>query len=65
MREYSSDFEPGECWGYNKYISLEKLVTEGFLNPADDSLRIRYYVRQPSYYEMSIHKRMFGDFLDN
>jgi hypothetical protein len=64
LREYSSNFEPGECWGYNKYIKLENLISEGFLHPVSDTIRIKYYVRQPSYYQVSVHKAVFGEFLD-
>ena len=25
-REFASEFEPGECWGYNKYCRIDELV---------------------------------------
>jgi hypothetical protein len=40
-------------------------MTEGFLDPVNDTIRIRYYVRQPSYYQVSVHKAVFGKFLDS
>lgn len=32
VREFSSDFEVGECWGYNRFFRLDLLATEGYLN---------------------------------
>jgi len=31
LREFTSDFEIGECWGYNRFFRLDLLHTEGFL----------------------------------
>jgi tripartite motif-containing protein 37 len=31
LREFTSDFEIGECWGYNRFFRLDLLSTEGFL----------------------------------
>lgn len=30
-REFISDFEIGECWGYNRFFRLDLLNNEGFL----------------------------------
>ncbi|UJR08618.1 hypothetical protein I4U23_012877 [Adineta vaga] len=49
IREFASDFEVGECWGYNKFFSLEALTTEGFLDTINDTLIIRFQVRPPTY----------------
>lgn len=38
VREFASEFEVGECWGYNRFFRLDLLSTEGFLStgvPAD------------------------------
>ncbi|OMJ81141.1 hypothetical protein SteCoe_18456 [Stentor coeruleus] len=50
-REFSSEFETGECWGYNRFYRIDQLVTENFLN-YDDSLCIKFYIRPPSYYQL-------------
>lgn len=42
MREFASDFEVGECWGYNRFFRLDLLDTEGFLDRASDSIKLRY-----------------------
>jgi len=31
LREFTSDFEIGECWGYNRFFRLDLLINEGFL----------------------------------
>ena len=36
MRESHSKFEPGESWGYNKYIKIDNLMREGFVDPVTD-----------------------------
>ncbi|KAL3309157.1 Tripartite motif containing 37 [Cichlidogyrus casuarinus] len=46
-REFASDFEVGECWGYNRFFQLDRLVPEGFL--PNDTLTIRFQLRSPSY----------------
>ena len=62
LREYNSNFEPAECWGYNKYIKLDALLNEGYL--LHDTIILKYYVRQPSYYQVSIHKAIYSEYLD-
>uniref|UniRef100_A0A8V5H5S7 Uncharacterized protein n=1 Tax=Melopsittacus undulatus TaxID=13146 RepID=A0A8V5H5S7_MELUD len=32
IREFASDFEVGECWGYNRFFRLDLLANEGYLN---------------------------------
>ena len=48
VREYASDFEVGECWGYNRFIRLDLLRSEGYIED-DDTLTIKYHVRPPTY----------------
>lgn len=42
VREFASDFEVGECWGYNRFFRLDLLASEGYLNPDTDTLILRY-----------------------
>ncbi|XP_049769299.1 E3 ubiquitin-protein ligase TRIM37-like [Schistocerca cancellata] len=51
VREFASDFEVGECWGYNRFFRLDLLASEGFLNAEEDMLTLRFQVRPPSYYQ--------------
>lgn len=48
IREFSSEFEGGECWGYNRFFRIDLLCKDGYL--VDDRLLFKYYVRAPNYY---------------
>lgn len=41
VREFASDFEIGECWGYNRFFRLDLLASEGYLNTELDTLILR------------------------
>jgi tripartite motif-containing protein 37 len=49
MREFASDFEVGECWGYNRFYRIESLEREGFLSDIDNSITLKYSIRAPSF----------------
>lgn len=51
VREFASDFEVGECWGYNRFFRLDLLANEGYLNTANDTLILRFQVRPPTFYQ--------------
>ncbi|KAG5891070.1 hypothetical protein JTB14_005707 [Gonioctena quinquepunctata] len=51
VREFASDFEVGECWGYNRFFRLDLLASEGYLNVATDSLILIFQVRAPTFYQ--------------
>lgn len=51
-REYSSDFEIGECWGYNRFYRIDGIQEEGFVGK-DGSLQLRFFVRASSYAQHS------------
>ncbi|XP_026472335.1 E3 ubiquitin-protein ligase TRIM37-like isoform X2 [Ctenocephalides felis] len=51
LREFASDFEIGECWGYNRFFRLDLLASEGYLNTENDSLLLRFQVRPPTFYQ--------------
>jgi len=42
LREFTSDFEIGECWGYNRFFRLDLLINEGFLQ--QDSLILKLVI---------------------
>ena len=42
VREFASDFEVGECWGYNRFFRLDLLSCEGYLS--SDSLTLKFQV---------------------
>jgi len=49
VREFASDFEVGECWGYNRFFRLDLLSSEGYLS--NDSLTLKFQVRPPTFYQ--------------
>ncbi len=51
--EYSSDFEVGECWGYNRFYWIEGIIEEGFIFEEDKSLRLKFFVRASTYSQHS------------
>ncbi|PSN50251.1 hypothetical protein C0J52_02379 [Blattella germanica] len=51
VREFASDFEIGECWGYNRFFRLDLLASEGYLNTETDTLILRFQVRPPTFFQ--------------
>ncbi|XP_045119066.1 E3 ubiquitin-protein ligase TRIM37-like isoform X4 [Portunus trituberculatus] len=51
VREFASDFEVGECWGYNRFFRLDLLANEGYLNTETDTLILRFQVRPPTFFQ--------------
>jgi tripartite motif-containing protein 37 len=48
IREFSSDFEVGECWGYNRFYRIDLLDREGYLSE-EDSVTLKYFIRAPNF----------------
>ncbi len=51
VREFASDFEVGECWGYNRFFRLDLLASEGYLDTETDTLILRFQVRSPTFFQ--------------
>uniref|UniRef100_A0A8D0HKC3 Tripartite motif containing 37 n=1 Tax=Sphenodon punctatus TaxID=8508 RepID=A0A8D0HKC3_SPHPU len=51
IREFASDFEVGECWGYNRFFRLYLLANEGYLNRQNDTVILRFQVRSPTFFQ--------------
>uniref|UniRef100_A0A0K8SA98 E3 ubiquitin-protein ligase TRIM37 n=1 Tax=Lygus hesperus TaxID=30085 RepID=A0A0K8SA98_LYGHE len=51
VREFASDFEVGECWGYNRFFRIDLLASEGYLNTENDTLILRFQVRPPTFFQ--------------
>ena len=47
VREFASDFEVGECWGYNRFFRLDLLSSEGYLS--SDSLTLKFQVESNDF----------------
>lgn len=58
-REFVSDFETGECWGYNRFFPLDMLASEGYLNVEKDTLELRFQVRPPTYFQRSRDQQFY------
>ncbi|CAF0974130.1 unnamed protein product [Adineta ricciae] len=65
VREFASDFEVGECWGYNKFFSLDALTSEGFLDIINDTLIIRFQVRPPTYQQQCRDQQWYMKHLEH
>ncbi len=65
VREFASDFEVGECWGYNRFFLLDALVSEGFLDTDNDILILRFQVRPPTYQQKCRDQQWYVTQLEN
>jgi len=64
-REFASDFEVGECWGYNRFFRIDNLVKDGYLIPDDDVIVLRFYVRPQTYYQHSRDLKSYIAYLES
>lgn len=48
-REFESEFELGECWGYTTYAKLTDLYQEGYLGDCD-TLEVVLHIKASSFY---------------
>jgi tripartite motif-containing protein 37 len=63
IREFASEFEVGECWGYNRFFLLEALIREGFLE--NDTLILQFQIRPPTYQQKSRDQEWYIKQLEN
>lgn len=54
IREFASDFEVGECWGYNRFFRLDLLASEGYLNMQTDTLILRCVLKPSVHIVLSV-----------
>jgi hypothetical protein len=57
VREHSSKFDVGECWGYNQFLAIADLQN-GFLG-VGDTLHFSVSVRKPSYRSLVSDQQKF------
>jgi tripartite motif-containing protein 37 len=65
VREFASDFEVGECWGYNRFFLLDALISEGFLDTDNDILILRFQVRPPTYQQKCRDQQWYLTHVEN
>lgn len=51
VREFASEFDVNECWGYNRFFRLDLLAHEGYLDSTTDTLVLKFQVRAPTFYQ--------------
>nr|CAB3267241.1 ZF(Bbox/RING)-2 zinc finger protein [Phallusia mammillata] len=51
VREFASEFDVGECWGYNRFFRLDLLTQEGYLDSSTDTLVLKFQVRPPTFHQ--------------
>jgi tripartite motif-containing protein 37 len=57
-RTFSSLFEIGECWGYNRFYRISELESNGFLDNTD-TLILNFYVRPINYYQKCVEQNQY------
>ncbi|KAJ5066612.1 e3 ubiquitin-protein ligase trim37 [Anaeramoeba ignava] len=56
-REYSSDFQEGDSWGYSKFHRIHSIENEGFVS--QDTLKIAFSLRPLTYFHKSLEQEKF------
>lgn len=41
IREFASDFEINECWGYNRFFRIDQLENDGYLDTVSDTIKLK------------------------
>lgn len=63
-RTFSSNFEEGECWGYNRFVKFQTLVDSGYIS-SSGSINFRFSVRSPNYFYQSHDLQAYIKKLEN
>lgn len=64
-RDYSSEFENGICWGYNRFCKLEDLENQGFLDPVTDQLVVKFQVKPYTHFQKMKDQANYISHLEN
>jgi tripartite motif-containing protein 37 len=64
VREFASDFESGECWGYNRFYRIDLLEEEGYLDPDTDQLVLKFFVRAIDYAQQCRDQKAYIAYLE-
>jgi hypothetical protein len=52
-RSFESEFDLGECWGYEHFIKLTQFYEDDFYNFEEDCLQIILKISPNSYFQAS------------
>jgi len=58
-REFSSDFQNGECWGYNRFYKIDNMEKEGYIDPITGKIKLKFYVRPQTYTQLCRDQRNY------
>lgn len=61
IREFASDFETGECWGYNRFFKIEFLEKDGYTGD-NDSVNIFIYIYRMLNFLLDHYKLLCSSF---
>lgn len=64
-REYISEFENSICWGYNRFIKIEDLENQGFLDKEKDQIVLRYHIRPAHHLQKISDQTEYISLLEN
>ncbi|GJQ08494.1 hypothetical protein GpartN1_g285.t1 [Galdieria partita] len=56
-RVFTSVFEEGECWGYNRFCKIDT-VLQGFLDE-QGGITFEFFVRPPTYYQLCTEQQRY------
>lgn len=66
VREFASDFEVTEAWGFNRFVRLTNIARDGFLCQLDGgSLLLRFGVRPMSYLQAWRDQKRYSEQLES
>eukprot|EP00871_Galdieria_phlegrea_P004135 jgi/Galph1/4722/GphlegSOOS_G3400.1 len=57
-RVYTSMFEEGECWGYNRFCKIDTILQGGFLDE-NGYITFAFYVRPLSYFQLCVEQQYY------
>ena len=65
IREFQSEFEVGECWGYNRFYRIDQLESEGYLSAdSEDCILLKFYVRPPTFAQLARDQQRYIEDLE-
>lgn len=64
-RAFRSTFERGECWGFSRFMRLDHLEEEGYVDASDGSIKLRFMVRYPEFSTCSAAQERYIQYLEN